>query len=547
MTMVPSRRGFLAASAGVTAALAGGGLLTGGSPAAAAAPAGDLSRLPGSSSGVGAGDPDPTHPKRQLRGVWIASVSNIDWPSAPGLSAAQQQTELVALLDAAVRMRMNAVYLQIRPAADALYDSPYEPWSQYLTGTQGQDPGYDPLAFAVAEAHKRNLELHAWMNPYRVSTQPDPNQLVPTHPARVHPDWCVEYGGELYYNPGVPAVLDFDVQVITDVASRYDIDGIHFDDYFYPYPVGTADFPDDATYATYGAGFPDKATWRRANVDKLVSTLQRELRAVKPWMKWGISPFGIWRNQATDPLGSATNGLQSYDALSADTRGWVQKGWLDYVAPQLYWNIGFPPAAYDVLVDWWSKTVDGTGTQLLIGQTISKIGISSPPAWLDPNEMPNHLILNRKYPEVAGDIYFNITKLLTDPLGFETRLITDLYEYPALVPEMPRHCGPAPDRTALTEARPSAAGTRLQWLNLRRRHGVEAAYYAVYRFDGHPPQSACDFADAKNLLGTVRAVSGLFNGWTDASAVAGNQYTYHVTALDRLHHESETSNPQVVG
>ncbi|MBS2551614.1 family 10 glycosylhydrolase [Catenulispora sp. NL8] len=543
MTKVPSRRGFLAASAGVTAALAGGGLLTGGSPAAAAVPAGDLSRLPGSCSS----DPDPAHPKRQLRGVWIASVSNIDWPSAPGLSAAQQQAELVALLDAAVRMRMNAVYLQIRPAADALYDSRYEPWSQYLTGTQGQDPGYDPLAFAVAEAHKRNLELHAWMNPYRVSTQPDPNQLVPTHPARVHPDWCVEYGGELYYNPGVPAVLDFDVQVITDVASRYDIDGIHFDDYFYPYPVGTTDFPDDATFAAYGAGFPDKATWRRANVDKLVSTLQRELRAVKPWMKWGISPFGIWRNQATDPLGSATNGLQSYDALSADTRGWVQKGWLDYVAPQLYWNIGFPPAAYDVLVDWWSKAVDGTGTQLLIGQTISKIGISNPPAWLDPNEMPNHLILDRKYPEVAGDIYFNITKLLTDPLGFQTRLITDLYEYPALVPEMPRHPGPAPDRTALTEARPSAAGTRLQWLNLRRPHGVEAAYYAVYRFDGHPPHSACDFADARNLLGTVRAVSGLFNGWTDASAVARNQYTYHVTAVDRLHHESEASNPQVVG
>jgi uncharacterized lipoprotein YddW (UPF0748 family) len=383
MAKVPSRRGFLAGSAAVSAALAGSGLLTGCSSAAAAeaaASAGNPS--PGSCAG------DPAHPKRQLRGVWIASVSNINWPSAPGLSAAQQQAELTALLDAAVRMRMNAVYLQIRPAADALYDSPYEPWSQYLTGTQGQDPGYDPLAFAVAEAHKRNLELHAWMNPYRVSTQPDPSLLVPTHPARVHPDWCVQYGGQLYYDPGVPAVMDFDVQVITDVAKRYDIDGIHFDDYFYPYPVGTADFPDDPTFAAYGAGFPDKATWRRANVDKLVSTLHRELRAVKPWVKWGISPFGIWRNQATDPSGSATNGLQSYDALSSDTRGWVQKGWLDYIAPQLYWNIGFPPAAYDVLVDWWSKIVDGTGTQLLIGQTVSKIGTSSPPAWLNPDPQP---------------------------------------------------------------------------------------------------------------------------------------------------------------
>ncbi|MEY9886892.1 uncharacterized lipoprotein YddW (UPF0748 family) [Catenulispora sp. MAP5-51] len=542
MTRVPSRRGFLATSAGLTAALAGGGVLIGGAPAAAAAtaaPAGNPSSPPCAG--------DPAHPKRQLRGVWIASVSNINWPSAPGLSVEQQQAELTGLLDAAVRMRMNAVYLQIRPAADALYDSPYEPWSQYLTGTQGQDPGYDPLAFAVAEAHKRNLELHAWMNPYRVSTQPDPGQLVPTHPARVHPDWCVEYGGQLYYNPGVPAVMDFDVQVITDVATRYDIDGIHFDDYFYPYPVGTADFPDDATFAAYGAGFPDKATWRRANVDKLVSTLQRELRAAKPWVKWGISPFGIWRNAVTDPSGSATNGLQSYDALSSDTRGWVQKGWLDYIAPQLYWNIGFPPAAYDVLVDWWSKVVDGTGTQLLIGQTVSKIGTSSPPAWLNPDEMPNHLILNRQYPQVAGDIFFNVTKLLTDPLGFQTRLIDDLYEYPALVPEMARHAGPAPDRTALTEAKPTGTGTQLQWLHLGRPHGVEAAYYAVYRFDGHPPQSACDFADAENLLGTVRAVPQLFNGWTDTAAVAGKQYSYYVTAVDRLHHESAPSNPQVVG
>jgi hypothetical protein len=311
--------------------------------------------------------------------------------------------------------------------------------------------------------------------------------------------------------------------------------------------VGTTDFPDDATFAAYGAGFADKASWRRANVDKLVSTLQRELRAVKPWVKWGISPFGIWRNRATDPSGSATNGLQSYDALSADTRGWVQKGWLDYVAPQLYWNIGFPPAAYDVLVDWWSKVVDGTGTQLLIGQTVSKIGISNPPAWLNPDEMPGHLILNRRYPEVDGDIFFNVTKLLTDPLGFETRLIGDLYEYPALIPEMPRLSGPAPDRTALAEALPTAAGTMLQWLHLRRPHGIEVAYYAVYRFDGHPPQGACDFADAKNLLGTVRAVPELFNGWTDVSAESGKAYTYYVTALDRQHHESEPSNPQVVG
>ena len=207
----------------------------------------------------------------------------------------------------------------------------------------------------------------------------------------------------------------------------------------------------------------------------------------------------------------------------------------------------FPPAAYDVLLDWWSKTVDGTGTQLLIGQTVSKIGISNPPAWLDPDEMPNHLILNRQYPEAAGDIFFNMPQLLTDPLGFQTRLIDDLYAYPALVPEMARHTGPAPDRTALTSARRTPSGTALQWLHQPAHHGsAEPAYYAVYRVAGLPGHDACDFADAKNMVGTVRAVSGLFNTWTDASAVAGQGYTYYVTALDRLHHESEPSNPQVL-
>ena len=245
----------------------------------------------------------PTTPLRQFRASWVASVVNIDWPSRTGLTAAQQQAELIGWLDDAVRQHHNAVILQVRPTADAFWPSKVEPWSQYLTGTQGGDPGYDPLAFAVAEAHKRNLELHAWFNPYRLSMGTDINALVPEHPARQHPDWVVTYGGKLYYNPGIPAARKLVEDAIMDAVSRYDIDGVHFDDYFYPYPVAGQVFDDAATYAQYGAGFPTLAEWRRNNIDLLIQELQQRIKAVKPWVKFGISPFAVWRNKATDPLG----------------------------------------------------------------------------------------------------------------------------------------------------------------------------------------------------------------------------------------------------
>lgn len=494
----------------------------------------------------GACVPDPAHPKRQLRGVWIASVSNINWPSAPGLTAEQQRTELTTMLDRLVALRMNAVYLQVRPAADALYASRLEPWSRYLTGTQGGDPGYDPLEFAVAEAHARNLELHAWLNPYRVSTDTDVDALVPWHAARRHPDWVVSYGGQLYFDPGVPAVHEFDLEVITDIVRRYDVDGIHFDDYVYPYPVGTEQFDDDASFAAYGRGFASRADWRRDNADRLVAAVGPAIHEVKPWVKWGVSPFGIWRNVATDSRGSNTTGLQSYDAIYADSRGWVREGWLDYIAPQVYWNIGFPAAAYDALVPWWSDVVRGTDVQLLIGQDVAKIDTNNPAAWLDPAEMPNHLIFNRSYPAVAGDIYFDVTKLLTDPLGFADRLADDLYADPALVPVMPRLPGAAPAPPALLHARPGASGVALRWF-ADPLPGAVPAYFAVYRLDGRATSPGCALADAGSLLGTVRAGHSAITSWIDTTAVAGSGYTYVITALDRLHHESEPSNLLAVG
>jgi uncharacterized lipoprotein YddW (UPF0748 family) len=378
-------------------------------------------------------------PLQQFRGVWIATVDNIDWPSRPGLPASVQQQEFVHLLDTVQQMNMNAVVVQVKPMADAFYPSQYGPWSAYLTGTQGKDPGYNPLAFMVSEAHKRHLEFHAWFNPYRLSMHDDINALAANHPARQHPDWVVHYGGKLYYNPGIPAVREFIVNSMLEVVNGYHIDAVHMDDYFYPYPVAGQAFPDDATYRQYNTGhFTNKADWRRDNVNQLVHELSVKIKRARAHVKFGISPFGVWRNKATDPTGSDTQaGIQNYDDLYADTRTWIRNNWLDYIAPQIYWNTGYPPAAYDKLVDWWSKEVTGHQVHLYIGEAAYKIGTNQPVAWTNPEEMPGHLHLDQRYPQVKGNIFFSLKDLLRNPLGFKDRLSNDLYKQKAVVPPMP--------------------------------------------------------------------------------------------------------------
>jgi len=488
-------------------------------------------------------DPGDIMPKRQFRGVWIATVSNLDWPSQPGLPSEAQKAQLRALLDAAQGMGMNAVVLQVRPATDAFYPSRYAPWSQYLTGMQGQDPGYDPLAFAIEEAHNRNLELHAWFNPYRVSLQSDITKLAPNNPARQHPDWVHTYGGQLWFDPGLPQVRQLIEASILEVVERYDVDAVHFDDYFYPYPSGNEEFPDEATYRQYGQGFSSKADWRRHNVNLLVQELSGLIKRSKPWVKFGISPFGIWRNKSTDPLGSDTSGFQSYDGTYADTRLWVKSNWLDYIAPQIYWSFHFRPAAYEALVPWWSQVVDGTNVHLYIGQAAYKIGTSTQsPEWSDPDEMPNHLWFNLQYPEVKGDIYFRISNLLANPLGFRDRLEQELYRHPALVPVMPWLGGSAPHPVALTRAQRYPQGVELEWQAIP--HDNNATYYAIYRFDSKVrSHDTCTFNDPRQLIATVRRVVGSKpQTYLDASAGQGQGYAYYVTALDRLHHESWPSN-----
>ncbi|NYI70749.1 uncharacterized lipoprotein YddW (UPF0748 family) [Naumannella cuiyingiana] len=354
----------------------------------------------------------------QLRGLWIASVANIDWPSRTGLSAAEQRRELLGWLDLAKAHNLNAIALQVRPTADSFWPGAREPWSRYLTGTQGRDPGWDPLGTAVAEAHRRGLQLHAWFNPYRVAMTDDISTLVSGHPARRNPSWVERYGGKLYYNPGVPEARRFVIDAIVDAVRRYPIDAVHFDDYFYPYPVAGQTFDDRAEYQAYADHELDLAGWRRANITTLITELRTRIRATRPGVRLGISPFGVWRNRSTDPAGSDTRaGVQTYDDLYADTRGWVRRNLIDYIAPQVYWSRGFAAADYAKLVPWWSSVVAGTNVRLYIGQAAYKVGADADPNWSDPAELSSHLDFNRGFPAVRGDLWFSARNWRADRLG----------------------------------------------------------------------------------------------------------------------------------
>ncbi|WP_433548478.1 glycoside hydrolase family 10 protein [Streptomyces sp. CA-294286] len=367
--------------------------------------------------------------KGDLRGVWLATVANRDWPSRKGLTAAEQRAELLVHLDTAVRRKLNAVILQVRPTADALWPSPYEPWAECLTGQQGRHPGWDPLGTAVEEAHRRGLELHAWCNPYRVANHTDPTRLSPSHPARANPGWVLPYGGKLYYNPGLPEVRRFVQDAMLDAVRRYEVDALHWDDYFYPYPVKGETFDDSAAHAAYGAGFATLGDWRRHNTDLLVRETSERIRQVRPGVRFGISPFGVWRNESADPEGSRTRaGVGTYDDLYADTRRWVREGWLDYVCPQLYWNVGFEAADYAELVRWWSGTVRGTPVDLYVGEALYKAGNPAQgKAWQDPAELSRHLTLAKSHPEVGGHVFFAGREMREDRIGAMQRVVQDHY------------------------------------------------------------------------------------------------------------------------
>jgi uncharacterized lipoprotein YddW (UPF0748 family) len=472
--------------------------------------------------------------------MWLTTVYNIDWPSRPGLDEATVKAEYQGWLDLAQRLNHNASFVHVRPSGDAFWPSEYAPWSEWLTGRRdGSDPGWDPMAYMIAEAHARNLEFHAWMNPYR-GAQPAPlgpgddmSKLAPNHPHRAHPEWAVVYpigtrGSRFYFDPGIPDARRFVEDSMLEAVRKYDIDGVHFDDFFYPYPEAGQDFNDAASFATYGQGFASRADWRRANVNTLVREMNERIKAIKPWVKFGISPFGIWRNSSTDPTGSATSGLQSYDQIYADTKTWVKQGWLDYIVPQLYWHIGFGPADYATLVAWWSTVVDGTKVQLYIGQADYRVGEQG--AWQDPAELSRHLELNARY-AVSGDIHFSAKNLRDDRLGAVTKYRTAFYARPALVPPMVQLPAAPPAAPTIAGVRRDADGSvTVSW-----RPGTgNAAMFAVYRADAGGEAA---------LVGTVRA-SGADEHWTDRSPSTVDGSEYCVSGLDRSWNEGRLSPPQ---
>ena len=373
-------------------------------------------------------------PVYEFRGVWIATVDNIDWPRKNQYNSDSEKTEFIRQLDMHTRNGMNAVIVQVRPAADAFYPSPYEPWSQWLTGVQGKPPVpfYDPLAFTIEEAHKRGFEYHAWCNPYRANFSIGKASIAANHITKIHPEWFLPYGGTLYFDPGNKEAQDWVVKVIRDIVERYDIDAIHMDDYFYPYRIKGKEFPDSESYARYGNGM-NKDDWRRSNVDSIIYKLSVAIKEVKPWVKFGISPFGVWRNKDQDPEGSDTHaGQTNYDDLYANIILWLKMKWIDYVAPQIYWEFSHPHAPYEPLLNWWNSHT--YGRQCYIGLGIFKAGENA--AWRDPNQLPLQIDSLRTKENVQGAIYFSSTSFDHNPNGWNDSLQNNFYKTPALIPPM---------------------------------------------------------------------------------------------------------------
>jgi uncharacterized lipoprotein YddW (UPF0748 family) len=411
--------------------------------------------------------------QREMRGLWIATVANIDWPSRNTLTGDQQRTELIGILDRAAATRINTIVFHVRPAADAVYQSSLEPWASLLSGTQGTDPGYDPLAFAIQEAHARGMELHAWVNPFRAGNTADTARLARTHLFYTRRDLVRVYAGNIWLDPGEPDVQEHSLRVIKDIVTRYDIDGLHADDYFYPYVVNDAanrpiPFPDSATFAKSGAGAA-LGDWRRANIDRFVERLYTEVHAIKPTIKVGISPFGIWR----PGFPSGITGLDAYASIYADSRKWLQRGWVDYLAPQLYWAIAPPQQSYPALLDWWINESQVTSRRhVWPGLAAYRVNDGSQTAFT-LQEIPDQIRLTRQRPMGTGHLLYNTTWTLTRNNGaLASSLAGDLYKSAALVPASPWLDAAPPPAPAISVAGGTVqitpgAGEAARWWGVR--------------------------------------------------------------------------------
>lgn len=476
--------------------------------------------------------------KREWRAVWIATVNNIDWPSSPNLSADQQKKELIQMLDLYKSMNFNAVVLQVRPAADAFYKPGLEPWSIYLTGDQKKAPSpfYDPLAFAIKEAHKRGMELHAWLNPYRVSQNVDNiKDMSEDHIYRKKPYLFVKHGRRLYFDPAYPETREFLTNVIKDLVTRYDLDGIHFDDYFYP----NNDFSDESSFAKHNRGYKreDKMAWRRENVDIVVKMLRDTIKSIKPYVKFGISPYAVWRNKAEDPRGSDTRsfGYTNYDHLHADILKWMEAGWLDYILPQLYFNIGYPAADFKILAQWWREYSAGTPVYGGLG-TYKLDKNSKVEAWRSAEEIRRQAEMLRDIPEYHGVCYFSAKDMKRNTLGIN-KVLTELYPAPSITPALRgfETTPPAPPSKASILSKQGKL--HLAWsgdpipegdADISEINSERAYYYLIYKFNkGVTP----DFNQSDAIVALT--------GETSLEIAQNGDYDYYISALDRLFNESK--------
>lgn len=472
-------------------------------------------------------------PKREFRGAWMHTVSG----HYKGMGTAEMQKLLIKQLNSLQEAGINAIIFQVRPEADALYISNIEPWSRFLTGKQGQAPSplWDPMAFMIEQCHKRGMEFHAWVNPYRVKTNLK-SELAPTHIYWQHPEWFLQYGNQLYFDPGLPESRKYICKVMKDIVDRYDVDAIHMDDYFYPYPIAGQDFPDNLSFARYGMGFSNKQDWRRDNVNVLVKELHELIHAEKPWVKFGISPFGIYRNKKSDPNGSDTKGLQNYDDLYADILLWINNGWVDYTIPQVYWEIGHPAADYETLVGWWAK--HASKRPLFIGQdvlrTVQKADLQNPSI----NQMPRKMELQRAYPAIGGSCQWPAVEVVANAGNYRDMLIRSYHRFPALLPVFAFIDDKAPKQVSKLKDVWTEDGLILFWKAPEAKDEMDkAVQFVVYRFGN---KEKVNLNDPSKIVAITR------NPYYKLPYENGKtKYRYVVTALDRLHNESKAKAKKV--
>lgn len=473
------------------------------------------------------------YPKREFRAAWIQSVNG----QFRGMPTEKLKQNLIGQLNSLQKAGINAIIFQVRPEADALYASRLEPWSRFLTGVQGKAPEsyWDPMQFMIDECHKRGMEFHAWINPYRTKTTLK-SELAPNHVYNIHPEWFVTYGDQLYFDPALPESRRHICMVVSDIVSRYDVDAIHMDDYFYPYPIKGKDFPDDASFARFGGGFSNKGDWRRSNVNVLIKKLHETIREIKPWVKFGVSPFGIYRNESSDPLGSKTKGLQNYDDLYADVLLWAREGWIDYNIPQIYWHIGHPVADYETLVKWWARNTENR--PLFIGQSVMNTVQNADPKNPSINQLPRKMALQRAYQTIGGSCQWPASAVVENAGKYRDALIAEYHKYPALPPVFDFMDNEAPAKVRKMKPVWTEDGYILFWTAPKYKEEMNrAVQYVVYRFND---KEKVNIDDPSHIVAITRD-----NFYKLPYEDGKTKYRYVVTALDRLHNESKSVGKKI--